>query len=374
MVNPPVRKPLVPRFSSDPCAKCNQFYNNKYTFDQHLGRSMRSDIVMNKIKDILKQTKTILQIPDDYYIGLVSGSDNGVMEMAFWNLLGSRKVTLLDCGGYMCKWKHDIVNELKLPDVDIRSVMNGEIPDDKLYNYPKDNDVVFAWNVTDIGYSVNNVDWISNDRTGLTICDASSIVFSQHLPWDKLDVTGFSFQNVLGGEAGIGVIVMSSNAMFRLLDYTPSWPIPNLYRLRNNDGGVRMSIFNNEPINTISTLSLLDYELILNWCDKKGVDGLNKKCLENQKVIKDFVQKHDWCNNLITNEKHYSPTVSCLIFNNMNDEKIKNMIQYFESLDVAYDISSFPTSPVGIRIWTGPTINASDIRILLEWIEWYVKK
>jgi phosphoserine aminotransferase len=327
---------------------------------------------MDKIEELTNKTKNILGIPDDYQVGFVSGSDSGAVEMALWNMVGYKNLTIFDFGPFSRTWADDVTQQLKFKDVNIYRLPIGETPKESLLTYPKDNDLLFTFNVTGTGYFINNVDWISDDRTGITIADSTSIVFAYPMPWPKLDVTTFSMQKVLGGEAGLGVIVLSPRAIERLNKYTPSWPIPNILRLKTNVGDIRHSMFKNFPINTISLMTLVDYECALNWVKYEGgVKELNNICWKNQNVLNQFIDEHDWCHHLVTDVNHLSPTVTCIVIEDMTKDEIKKMLQFFEEEHIAFDIGSYPSAPAGIRIWTGPTINTQDLINLTKCLEWY---
>jgi phosphoserine aminotransferase len=365
-------KPNCPYFSSGPCKKYPSFNPNIFLTTYCQGRSLRSQYVMDKIEELTNKTKKILKIPNGYQVGFVSGSDSGAVEMALWNMIGYKKLTIFDFGPFSRKWAEDVTEQLKFKDVDIYRLPMDKTPEESMLSYPKNNDLLFTFNVTGTGYFMNNVDWISDDRTGITIADSTSIVFAYQMPWSKLDVTTFSMQKVIGGEAGLGVIVLSPRAIERLNIYTPSWPIPNILKLKTNDGNIRHSMFKNFPINTISLMTLVDYEFALNWVKYEGgVKELNNICRKNQSVLNEFIIKHSWCRHLITDVNHLSPTVTCIVIEDMNKDEIGKMLAFFEEKQIAFDIGSYPSVPPGIRIWTGPTINTEDLVKLTKCIEWY---
>ena len=296
-MNKPSTKPNHIQFSSGPCRKYSTFSFEKNINSLYLSRSQRSQLVKDKLEELITRTKKILEIPDNYNVGLVSGSDTGAIEMSLWNLLGPLPIKILDWCPFSRKWAHNIVNELKLTDVNIHQLPIGTTPNANDLVYSGLEDLVFTWNITGTGYCVNDSNWIPNDRTGLTICDATSIVFAQKMPWSKLDVTTFSWQKVLGGEAGIGVVVMSPNAINRLNTYHPPWPIPNLYTIKNKQHEIKYNFFVNYPINTLSMMTIIDYECALDWTEQHGgVEGLTQKSLKNKNIIKKFVDKHHWIN------------------------------------------------------------------------------
>jgi phosphoserine aminotransferase len=365
-------KPSCPYFSSGPCKKYPSFNPKIFSETYYQGRSLRCNMIKDKIEELTNKTKNILKIPDNYQVGFVSGSDSGAVEMALWNMIGYTYLTIFDFGPFSRKWADDVTKQLKFKDTNIYRLPIGETPDESLMSYPIDNDLLFTFNVTGTGYFINDVSWISDDRTGITIADATSIVFASPMPWSKLDVTTFSMQKVLGGEGGLGVIVLSPRAIERLNMYTPSWPIPNILRMKTSNGDIRHSMFKNFPVNTISLMTLIDYECALNWVKYEGgVDELNNICWKNQNVLNQFINEHNWCHHLISDNEHLSPTVTCIVIEDMSKEEIKKMLEFFEVNQVAFDIGSYPTAPPGIRIWTGPTINTQDLVDLTKCIEWY---
>ena len=366
-------KPYNPRFSAGPCSKFPGYDISKLTPPGYLGRTQRSDFGKQKIKDILDKTRNVLSIPDDYQILAVSGSDTGAFESALWNLAGEKPITVWDWGPFASKWRHDIVEELQVEDVSVVTIPIDKPPTKKDIKYPETGDLVFVWCVTAKGFHVLDGDWIPDDRDGLTFCDATSIAFAQPLPWSKLDVTTYSFQKVLGGEAGIGILVLSPRAMKRLNRFTPqNRPIPTIYRIKNN-----AELLDGKLINTTSFMSWLDYEMSMDWLvSLGGVEKAYHKCLENKKTIQDFVnQNSDWISNLIPETNLISPTVTCLLFKGIekgkDDTKMEQMFQFFEDNHIGYDFKNYPTAPLGLRIWTGPTINSEDISRLLNWIHQY---
>lgn len=366
----PATRPANPRFSSGPCAKPPAFSVEKLS-DAPLGRSHRAAVGKAKLKAAIDGTREILGIPDDYRIGIVPASDTGAVEMAMWTLLGERKTEMLAWESFGAGWVTDAVKQLKL-DAEIKTAEYGEIVD--LAGVDTDNDVVFTWNGTTSGVRVPNSDWIKSDRAGLTICDATSAAFAQDLPWDKLDVTTFSWQKVLGGEAAHGMIVLSPRAVERLENYTPPWPLPKIFRLTKG-GKLIEGIFIGETINTPSMLAVEDYLLALDWARSVGgLDGLMARADANADAIHDFTQERDWIENLAADPATRSNTSVCLKF---TDGRIKDgaafakaVAKRLEAQGVAYDIGAYRDAPAGLRIWCGGTVETADIKALMPWIDW----
>ncbi|PVA10272.1 phosphoserine transaminase [Pelagivirga sediminicola] len=369
-VRAPELRPANPRFSSGPCAKSPAFTLEKLS-GAPLGRSHRAAVGKERLKAAIDGTRTVLGIPEDYRIGIVPASDTGAVEMAMWSLLGPRKVEMLAWESFGAGWVTDAVKQLKL-DAEVKTAEYGEIVD--LGSVDTDNDVVFTWNGTTSGVRVVNGDWIDAKRAGLTICDATSAAFAQDLPWDKLDVTTFSWQKVLGGEAAHGMIVLSPRAVERLESYTPPWPMPKIFRLTKS-GKLIEGIFKGETINTPSMLAVEDYLLALDWAQSVGgLPGLIERADANAGVIADFVADHGWIANLAKDPATRSNTSVCLRF---TDPSIadgaafaKAVAKRLEAEGVAYDIGAYRDAPPGLRIWCGGTVETSDIQALMPWIEW----
>ena len=369
-ISQPATRPGNPRFSSGPCAKPPVFKLENLK-GAPLGRSHRAAVGKAKLKAAIEGTREVLGIPEDYKIGIVPASDTGAVEMAMWNLLGERKVEMLAWESFGSGWVTDAVKQLKL-DADVKTAEYGEIVD--LDGVDTDNDVVFTWNGTTSGVRVPNGDWIKSDRAGLTICDATSAAFAQHLPWDKLDVTTFSWQKVLGGEAAHGMLILSPRAVERLESYTPPWPLPKIFRLTKG-GKLIDGIFEGATINTPSMLAVEDYLLALDWARSVGgMEGLRERAYANLAVVQGFVAENDWISFLAKDPAIRSNTSVCLMF---TDERIKDgagfakaVAKRLEAEEVAYDIGSYRDAPAGLRIWCGGTVETSDVAALMPWIKW----
>ncbi len=366
----PAARPANPRFSSGPCAKPPTFDTTQLS-DAPLGRSHRAAVGKERLKAAIEGTREVLGIPADYRIGIVPASDTGAVEMAMWNLLGARKVEMLAWESFGAGWVTDVVKQLKL-DAAVKTAEYGQIVD--LGTVDTDNDVVFTWNGTTSGVRVPNGDWIKPNRAGLTICDATSAAFAQDLPWDKLDVTTFSWQKVLGGEAAHGMLILSPRAVERLESYTPNWPLPKIFRLTKG-GKLIEGIFEGATINTPSMLAVEDYLLALDWARSVGgLQGLMARANANTKAVADFVELHDWVDFLAEDARTLSNTSVCL---NFTDDRIKDGATFAKSIakrldteGVAYDIGAYRDAPPGLRIWCGGTVEVDDVTALMPWIEW----
>ncbi|WP_102225499.1 phosphoserine transaminase [Acidimangrovimonas sediminis] len=366
----PAARPANSRFSSGPCAKIPQ-YSLDMLADAPLGRSHRAAVGKAKLKAAIDQTREILGVPDDYRIGIVPASDTGAVEMALWSMLGARKATMLAWESFGAGWVTDVVKQLKI-DAEVKTAEYGEIVDFGTVDF--DTDVVFTWNGTTSGVRVPNGEAIPADRAGLTICDATSAAFAMDLPWDKLDVVTFSWQKVLGGEAAHGMLILSPRAVERLESYTPAWPLPKIFRMTKG-GKLNEGIFKGETINTPSMLAVEDYLVSLNWAKSiGGLAGLVQRAKDNADAVAAFVAQHDWIENLAVDPATASTTSVCLKF---TDARIadgaafaKAVAKRLEQEGVALDAGSYRDAPPGLRIWCGSTVETSDVKALMPWIEW----
>ncbi|MEY2992198.1 MAG: hypothetical protein RI946_1592 [Pseudomonadota bacterium] len=369
-INKPSARPVRAQFSSGPCAKNPTFTLDKLA-DAPLGRSHRAAVGKVKLKAAIDGTREILGIPDDYRIGIVPGSDTGAVEMAMWSLLGARKATMVAWESFGSGWVTDVVKQLKI-DADVKTADYGDIVDMAAIDY--DTDVVFTWNGTTSGVRMPTGDVIPADRAGLTICDATSAAFAMDLPWDKLDVTTFSWQKVLGGEAAHGILVLSPRAVERLESYTPAWPMPKLFRMTKG-GTLIEGIFVGETINTPSMLAVEDYLVALDWARSVGgLTGLIARATANAQAVWDFCAQRDWIDNLANDPATRSNTSVCLKF---TDDRIKDGAAFAKAVakrldveNVAYDIGAYRDAPAGLRIWCGGTVETTDILAMLPWLEW----
>ena len=367
-IQAPATRPANPRFSSGPCAKPPTFDLQKLS-GAPLGRSHRAAPGKAKLKEAIDLTREVLRVPDDYLIGIVPASDTGAYEMAMWNLLGARPVEMLAWESFGSGWVTDAVKQLKL-DAEVKTADYGHIVDLSTVDF--DKDVCFTWNGTTSGVRVPSKDSIPADRAGLTLCDATSAAFAMDLPWDRLDVTTFSWQKVLGGEAAHGVLILSPRAVDRLESYTPAWPLPKIFRLTKG-GKLIDGIFTGATINTPSMLCVEDYIFALNWAKSVGgLQGLIARADANAKAVNDFADGTDWLANLAEDPATRSNTSVCLKF---TDDRItdgaafaKAVAKRLDQEGVAYDIGAYRDAPAGLRIWCGATVETSDIEALMPWI------
>ena len=375
----PRLKPSSPNFSSGPTKKFPTWDISKYSY-KYLGRSHRAPDIKPLIKNCIYRMKNILKLPEDYKLGVVPGSDTGAFEMAMWSVLGERGVDVLAWEAFGKEWVDDVKNQLPINDVRVLDCDWGDIPN--LYDVDCDRDIIFTFNGTTSGVRVPDTNWISSNRNGLTIVDATSACFAMEIDWSKIDIATFSWQKSLGGEGGHGVIILSPRSIERLESYSPIWPIPKLFRLTRN-GKLLSSIFEGNTINTPSMLCFNDLSNALDWVEKiGGIKSLIKKSQNNLEIVKKFVQNHNWIDFLCISELNISSTSICLKF---TDQKIvslaeekqrqfsKEIVKLLFEENVAFDIESYRSAPPGLRIWGGPTVETNDIKILLDWIYWAYK-
>ena len=364
--NAPSKKPSNPNFSSGPCSK-RPGYQLQALDIGTLGRSHRSSVGKTALREVCEETKRLLGLPDDYLVGVVPASDTGAFEMAMWSMLGARGVDVFAWESFGKTWLNDIVKDLTLPDVNIYEADYGVLPDLSLTN--KRNDIVFTWNGTTSGVKVPDGDWIPSDREGLTFCDATSAVFAMEMPWPKLDVTTFSWQKVLGSEGAHGMLILSPRAVERLETYAPPWPLPKIFKLTKK-GKLIDGIFRGETINTPSMLCVADYLDALRWIDSiGGLKGAIRRSEENLAVIADFVSKSDWVSVLAQDQNTVSNTSVCLSVNAIPDQ-VKEITKLLETEGVAFDIGAYRDAPPGLRIWCGATIEKTDVKLLIDWLDW----
>ena len=362
----PAIKPTIPNFSSGPCAKRPGYDINKLDVST-LGRSHRSNIGKNALQKVITDTAELLGLPEGYRVGIVPASDTGAMEMIMWSMLGPRAVDICYWESFGQGWYADITKQLKLQNVNEIKADYGQLPD--LTQVKPENDCIFTWNGTTSGVKVENADFISDSREGLTICDATSAVFAMEMPWEKLDVTTFSWQKVLGGEGAHGVIILSPRAVERLESYTPSWPLPKIFRLTAG-GKLIDGIFTGATINTPSMLCVADYQDALNWVRSiGGVTASIKKSQDNLAVLSAFVDNNKWINFLAEKESIRSNTSVCLSVD-LSNEQLKQFMKLLTDKEVAFDIGAYKDAPSGLRIWCGSTVEQSDLEALMPWLTW----
>jgi len=369
-------RPLVPHFSSGPCAK-RPGWNLQALTDALISRSHRSKSGRAKLRRAIELTREILEVPAGHRVGIVPASDTGAVEMALWSMLGARPVTVLAWESFGEGWVTDVVKQLKLKDVTLIKADYGELPD--LDQIDSATDVVFTWNGTTSGVRVPDAHWIAADRRGLAICDATSAAFAQPLDWAKLDVVTFSWQKVLGGEAAHGMLILSPRAVERLETYQPPWPLPKIFRMTKG-GKLNEAIFAGETINTPSMLCVEDNLDALQWAKSiGGLPALIARADANARAIADWTGRTAWVDFLAKNPRTRSNTSVCLkvvdpaVAALSHDEQtafVKSMAAVLEKEGVAYDIASHRDAPPGLRIWCGSTVEASDLEALTPWLDW----
>jgi phosphoserine aminotransferase len=362
----PIKKPNNPNFSSGPCSKRPGYDPSRLDLST-LGRSHRSSVGKTALQAACEETKRLLHVPDDYRVGIVPASDTGAFEMAMWSMLGARGVDVFAWESFGSSWLSDILHELKLTDVNRYESDYGVLPD--LHQANPDRDLVFTWNGTTSGVRVPDGDWIAEDREGLTLCDATSAVFAMNMPWEKLDVTTFSWQKVLGGEGAHGMLILSPRAVARLESYTPAWPMPKIFKLVKKNALIE-GIFKGETINTPSMLCVADYLDALAWVDSiGGLSGAIARSQASLRVIADAVAQWPWLHFLAQDPSTISNTSVCLSVD-ATPEQVTQLAKLLEREQVAYDIGAYRDAPPGLRIWCGATVEPSDVAALMEWLEW----
>ena len=374
--NRPAVRPARPFFSSGPCAK-RPGWTPEALNGALLGRSHRSKPGKAKLKDAIERTRALLGVPADYRIGIVPASDTGAVEMAMWSMLGARPVDMFAWESFGEDWVTDVAKQLKLKDAILHKAPYGQLPD--LTKANPEHDAVFLWNGTTSGVRVPDGNWIAADRKGLTICDATSAAFAMDLPWDKLDVTTFSWQKVLGGEAAHGMLILSPRAVERLETYTPDRPLPKFFRMTKG-GKLNEGIFVGETINTPSMLALEDYLDALGWAEKiGGLKALIARSTANLAVLDRFVRESEWAAFLAEDRCVRSNTSVCLkivdpwfakLEAEAQAEAAKKIASLLEKEGVALDLGSYRSAPPGLRIWCGATVEKADLEALVPWLDW----
>ncbi|ERL46258.1 Exodeoxyribonuclease 7 large subunit protein [Candidatus Micropelagos thuwalensis] len=372
----PETSPANPDFSSGPCAK-RPGYDLTHLNNAVLGRSHRSKPGKSRLLEAITRTRDVLNVPEGWHIGIVPASDTGAYEMAMWSLLGERGLDILGWESFGKGWITDAVKQLKLDDIRVMEAAYGDLPDLSEVDFSRD--VAFTWNGTTSGVKVPNGDWIADDRTGLTLCDATSAAFAMDLPWEKLDVTTFSWQKVMGSEAAHGMLILSPRAVERLESYTPPWPLPKIFRLTKG-GKLIEGIFKGETINTPSMLAVEDYVDALKWAeDIGGLPTLLQRSADNLAVLSDWVALTDWVDFLCAEEAYRSNTSICLKIVDSDviamDEDAqaafaKGIAALLDAEGAAYDIGAYRDAPPGLRIWGGATVETADLEILTQWLDW----
>ncbi|WP_033075527.1 phosphoserine transaminase [Sphingopyxis sp. MWB1] len=365
-VTTPQVRPARPTFSSGPCAKPPGWTPEKLSTDA-LGRSHRAKIGKSRLGLCIDLMRELLQLPDTHRIGIVPGSDTGAFEMAMWTMLGARPVTTLAWESFGEGWVTDAAKQLKLDPTVLRADY-GQLPD--LSQVDWSNDVLFTWNGTTSGVRVPNGDWIADDREGLSFADATSAVFAYDLPWDKIDVATFSWQKVLGGEGGHGVLILGPRAVERLESHTPAWPLPKVFRLTKG-GKLVEGVFKGETINTPSMLAVEDAIFALEWAKSVGgLEGLKARSDANAAALDKIVAERDWLSHLAADPAIRSKTSVCLSVAGADEGFIKKFAGLLEAEGAAFDIAGYRDAPPGLRIWCGATVDTADIEALGPWLDW----
>jgi phosphoserine aminotransferase len=372
----PEARPANPNFSSGPCAK-HPGWSLAALEGAAVGRSHRSDAGRAKLAQVIERTRAVLGVPPEWRIGIVPASDTGAVEMALWSLLGARGVHLLAWENFGNQWVVDVTEQLKIDDVRISRADYGSLPD--LAEADFDRDVVFAWNGTTSGVCVPDGGWIDSNRAGLTICDATSAAFAMDLPWDKLDVTTFSWQKVLGGEGQHGMLILSPRAVERLESHTPAWPVPKVFRLTEG-GKVREGLFRGDTINTPSLIAVEDVLDALEWVASiGGLGAMIARSQANLAAIGRWVERTPWIDFVATDPMVRSSTSVCLKIDDGwfagrpaagRAAAAKRLVAILEDEGVAHDIGAYPKAPPGLRVWAGGTVEEADLEALFPWLDW----
>jgi len=374
----PTIKPNNPNFSSGPCAK-RPGWKIENLINANIGRSHRSSEAKSKLKLVIDKSKQILDLPNDYVLGIMPGSDTGALEAALWSLLGERGVDILAWENFGKDWIQDVVKQLQLPNLNVHDVNYGEFPDLKKVNFQ--NDVIFTWNGTTSGVKIPNADWIADNREGLTICDATSAIFAMPIDYKKCDVLTWSWQKVLGGEAAHGMIAMSPRALRRLENFLPKWPIPKVFRIANNKKIIK-GIFEGSTINTPSMICVEDALDGLNWAEKNG--GLNfllETSMKSFNILYNWIENNDWVTFLSQNKSKEYLSNTGITFKICDDwyltknedvqrSVVKQICKILADENIAYDINGYAKAPPSFRGWAGATVEPNNIQKLLPWLEW----
>ncbi|KPF77104.1 phosphoserine aminotransferase [alpha proteobacterium AAP81b] len=366
MTAKPAALPARPYFSSGPCAKRPGWAPEQLDI-KVLGRSHRSKLGKARLAHAIELTREVMQVPATHRIGIVPASDTGAYEMAMWSLLGARPATMLAWESFGEGWVTDAIKQLKL-DAEVVTAPYGELPD--LTRVNQSHDVCFTWNGTTSGVRVPNGEWIRDNREGLTLVDATSAVFAQDIPWGKVDVLTYSWQKVLGGEGGHGVLILGPRAVERLESYTPAWPLPKIFRLTSK-GKLIEGIFSGETINTPSMLAVEDYIDSLTWAQRiGGLPELMARADANAQAIDRWVERSPHVAHLAKEPATRSNTSVCLTLPDASEDQVKAIVSRLEKEGAAFDIGAYRDAPPGLRIWCGATVDTADVEVLTQWIDW----
>ncbi len=360
--------PSNPSFSSGPCPKRPGWSFDALAPHFYAGRSHRAKGPKAQIANVIERMHASLQLPEDYRVGIVPASDTGAFEMAMWSMLGARPVDIYVWESFGSGWASDILKQLKLNDARLHEAAYGELPD--LSTARKDADIVFTWNGTTSGVRVPNGDFIADDREGLSFVDATSAVYAQEIPWSKVDVATFSWQKVLGGEAAHGVLILSPRAVERLENYTPPRPLPKIFRM-TKAGKLIDGIFTGATINTVSMMAVADALDALNWVEEMGgLKAMQGRADANFSTLQSWVDQRDWIENLATRHETRSNTSVCLKLVDQPAWLAKEMASFLDKEGAGFDIGSYRDAPEGLRIWCGATVEARDVELLTQWLDY----
>ncbi len=372
----PTLRPERPFFSSGPTAKHPGWSFDKLKTDS-FGRSHRSAIGKARLKYAIYLSREILGIPDDYLIGIVPASDTGAVELAMWNMLGARPVTVAAWESFGNVWIQDAVKQLKPAGLTTLQADYGEIPD--LTKIDKGDDIVFTWNGTTSGAKIPDTDWIADDRAGITINDATSAIFAQPMDWAKLDATTYSWQKVMGSEAAHGMLILSPRAVERIESHDPDWPLPKIFRVKKG-GKLNRAIFEGATINTPSMMATEDYIAALEWAKSiGGLPELHARADRNARIVTDWIEATPWLRNMVSDPAKRTNTGVCMVFqgdyyDGLDDDAKaavpKTIAKMLEDKNVGFDFNGYRDAPPSLRIWCGSTVEEEDLRRLLPWIEW----
>ncbi len=373
----PSTKPLHNKFSSGPCAKRPNWNAEFLNNTELLGRSHRSKEVLQVINQVNALSAEFLNLPQGYKIAIMAASDTGAFEAAMWNMLGARGVDVIYFEAFGAEWYKAITEQLRLTDVRKFAADFGKVPDIAKVDF--DRDVVFTLNGTTSGVCFNDLDFIPENRKGLTFCDATSGAFSMPIDFSKLDVTTYSWQKSLGGEAQHGVLILSPRAVARIEEYTPTWPLPKIYQLKKK-GVFSAAVFEGSVINTTSTMCILDALDTLNWIQESGgIAAMYNRVNANFAAISNFLKTSQNFENLCADEKFQSRTSVCFQpkqawFKELAEADQRKFIDKIAKIlqdeKVAFDIKGYNSAPPSFRVWCGLTVEAADIKILCEWFEY----
>ncbi|MGP1353401.1 MAG: phosphoserine transaminase [Parasphingopyxis sp.] len=376
MTNEPTVRPGRPFFSSGPTSKFPGWSLDKLSTES-LGRSHRSKLGKGRLKYAIDLSREILGIPDDYLIGIVPGSDTGAVELAMWNMLGARPATVAAWESFGNVWIQDAAKELKPGGLTVLEADYGEIPD--LCQIDPGDDIVFTWNGTTSGAKIPDTDWISAEREGVTINDATSAIFAQEMDWPKLDATTYSWQKVMGSEAAHGMLILSPRAVERIESYDPPWPLPKIFRVKKN-GKLNRAIFEGSTINTPSMLATEDYIAALEWAQSiGGRQALISRADANAAVVQEWIDATPWVRNMVADPAKRTNTGVCMVFqgdwyDGLSEEDRaavpKKIVAMLEERGIGYDFNGYRAAPPSLRIWCGSTVETDDVAALLPWIEW----